>query len=84
MESCSIAYYLYVTDKTAAICLLTLPFFCLLYWVCSLLAKNKRFHSVQLYSFLYRAQSRRIYNLHFWQEETFHYRILNWKMVLES
>lgn len=29
------------------------------------------------------AQSRGIYNLHFWQEETFHDRILNWKMALE-
>lgn len=59
-------------------------FFCLLSWVCSLLAKNKRLHSIQLYSFLYRAQSRRIYDLHFWQEETLHDRILNWKMVLEG
>ena len=48
-ESCSIAYDLYVADETAAVCLVSPAFlFHLLSWVCSLLAKNKRVHSIQL------------------------------------
>lgn len=85
MESCSIAYDLYVTDETAAVCLVNPTFlFRLLSWVCSLLAKNKRLHSIQLYSLLYRAQLTRIYNLRFWQEEPSHDRILTWKTVPEG
>ena len=41
MESCSIPYYLYVTDKTAAICLLTLPFFACCLGFAAFLLKTK-------------------------------------------